>query len=111
MRCSDGKEARQVIEQAANDVDQVKRSSSPTSSALTIEAYTSFQKTNYGRASSDGSPHRIRQLTITLPVVLITKNQQLGSSKERFTTNGSQKDPCFGFMESVRPFPIFHTIP
>ena len=26
LNCSDGKEARQVIEQAANDVDQVKRS-------------------------------------------------------------------------------------
>jgi hypothetical protein len=33
---SDGKEARQVMEQTANDVDQVKRSYHLTSSALTL---------------------------------------------------------------------------
>ena len=34
--------ANKVLNQMANDVDQGKRSSSPTSSQLTIEPYTSF---------------------------------------------------------------------
>jgi hypothetical protein len=36
LNCSDGKEARQVMTQTANDVDQVKRSSSPN---LTCTGY------------------------------------------------------------------------
>ena len=91
MSCSDAKEARQVMEQTANDVDQVKRSSSLDLIGIdyTVDPYTSFQKTNCGRASTDGSPHRIRQLTITLPVILITKNPQHGSLEEAVTRNGN----------------------
>jgi hypothetical protein len=64
------------MKQTTNDVDQVKRLSSPDSSVLTIETiepYTSLQKTNYGRTSTDGSPHWIHQPTITLRVVLVTR--------------------------------------
>jgi hypothetical protein len=75
-----------------------------------MEPYASFQKTNCGRASTNGSPHRIRQLTITLHVVLITRKLQRGSSKETFTRNGNPKVRSFGFMGSVRPFPIFYLI-
>jgi hypothetical protein len=108
---SDGKEARQVMEQTANDVDQVKRSYHLTSSALTEELYSSFQKSNCARASTTGSPRRIRRLIIILPVKLIIGNPQCGSSRETFTRNGNQKDPSFGSTESVRPVLIFHPIP
>ena len=82
-----------------------------TSSALSIEPYPSFQKINCVRTSIDGSPRQIRRSTIILPVILITRKLQNGSSTETFTKNGNQKDPCFGFMESVCSLPIFHTVP
>src|SRR6266849_6354114 len=81
-----------------------------TSSILAIEPYPSFQKTNCGRASTNGSPHRIRQLTITSRVVLITRKLQHGSSKETFTRNGNQRVRSCGSTESVRPVPIFYPI-
>jgi hypothetical protein len=111
--CSDGREARRVMGQTANDVDQVIRSSSLylIGAYWTEEPYASFQKTNCGRASTDGSPHRIRQLTITLPVIPITRKLRHGSSRETFTRNGNQMDHSFGSMESVRPVLIFHSIP
>ncbi len=78
----------------------------------TIKPYTSFQKTNCGRASTNGSPRRIRQLTITLRVILITTNLQPGSSKEACTRNGNQKARSFGFTESVRQSKFtFDTVP
>jgi len=75
-----------------------------------MEPYESFQKTDCGRASTNGSPHRIHQLTITLLVVLITRKLQRGSSKVPFTRDGNPKVRSFGFMGSVRPIPIFYPI-
>ena len=45
---SDGKEARQAMEQAANDVDHVKRSYHLTSSALTEEPIHHFRNSIAG---------------------------------------------------------------
>jgi hypothetical protein len=59
----------------------------------------------------DGSPHRIRRLIIILPVILITRKPQRGSSRETFIRNGNQKDPSFGSTESVRLVLILHPIP
>ena len=73
--------------------------------------YTSFQKINCGKTSTNGSPHRIRQLIIISPVKLITRKLQHGSSTETFTRNGNQKDHSFGSTESVRLVLIFHLIP
>ena len=94
-------------------VDQVIRSSfldliSAAYSALPI---ISFQKTNYGRTSTNGSPHWIHPLTIISPVILITRKAQHGSSRETFTGSGNQRVPSFGFTESVRSVPIFHPMP
>jgi hypothetical protein len=75
-----------------------------------MEPYASFQKINCGRASTNGSPHRILQLTITSRVVLITRKWQRGSSKEGFTRNGNPKVRSFGSMASVRPVPIFYPL-
>ena len=102
---SDGKEANQVIKQAADDVDQVKRLSS-SFIILTMESHTSLKKTNYGRISTDGFPHRIHQLTITLRVILITRRQQHGSFKAEFSGNGIQQARCFGFTGNVSTLPL-----
>ena len=75
-----------------------------------MEPYASFQKTNCWIASTNGSPHRIRQLTITLRVLPITRRLQSGSSKETSTGNGNQKVLSCGFTENVRPVPIFYPI-
>ena len=101
------------MDQTANDVDQVKRSSAIelTSSALTEESYTSLQEASCGTASTNGSPHRIRRLIIILPVILITRKPQHGSSRETFTRNGNPKDRSFGFTESVCLVPVLHPIP
>ena len=93
-----------------SDMKQVERSSSPNLIKIGLEPYASFQKTDCGRASTNGSPHPIRQLTITLRVILITRKLQRGSSKETFTRNGNQEVLSFGFTESVRPVPIFYPI-
>ena len=94
----------------STDMKQVERSSSPNLIEIGLEPYGSFQKTNCGRASTNGSPHQIRQLTITLRVILITRKSQCGSSKETYTRNGNQEHLSFGFTESVRPVPIFYPI-
>ena len=105
---SDGKEAKKVNKQAADDVDQVKRLSS-NFIALTMESYmpyTSLQKTNCGRTSTNGSPHRIHQLIITLRVIPITRRRQPGSLEAAFSGNGNQQLRCFGFMENVSTLPL-----
>ena len=88
---------------------QVERKSYPLID-VGYEPYASFQKTNCGRASTNGSPRQIRQLTITLRVVLMISKWQRGSSKERFTRIGNPKVLYFGFMESVRLVPVFYPI-
>ena len=108
LSLSDGKEAKKVIKQAADDVDQVKRLSS-NFIVLTMEpymSYTSLQKTNCGRTSTNGSPHRIHQLTITLRVIPITRRRQPGSFEAAFSGNGNQQLRCFGFMENVSTLPL-----
>jgi hypothetical protein len=92
---------------------QVERSSSPNlvGTVLAMGPYASFQSANYGRASTDGYPHRIRQLTITLRVLLITRKLQHGFSRETFTRNGNQKVRSCGFTESVRRVPILFPMP
>jgi hypothetical protein len=103
LNCSDGRETMQVVK-------RVERSSSPNLVDIGYRAYPSFQNTNCGIASTNGSPHRIHQQTITSRVVLITRKPQRGFSKGTFTRNGNQKVPSCGFTESVRRVPIFYPI-
>jgi hypothetical protein len=53
----------------------------------------------------DGSRHQIRLSTITLHVMFITRELQIGSFKGAFITNGNQQIPSrfSGSMENVRP--------
>ena len=76
-----------------------------TSSVLTMRPYMSFQKNNCGRTSTNGFPHRIRQLTITLPVIPITRKMRLGSFKAVFSANGNQQARSSGFTGNVRFLP------
>jgi hypothetical protein len=108
---SDGKESNQVIKQTANDVDQVKRSSSLNLIGSNLAPYTSFQKTSCGRTSTNGSPHQIRRLIITLRAVLITRRWQPGSFKAAFSGNGNQQARFFGFMGNVRTVPLLTRLP
>ena len=90
------------IANTADDVDQLKRSSSPHL-VSTKEFYESFQKTNCGRKSTNGSPHRIRRRTITWRVVLIARKQQLGFFKEASFRSGNPQVHFFGSTENVCP--------
>ena len=104
----DGKEVKLVVQQTATatqqtatDVDQVKRLSFSFISAT--ESHPYFKAPNCAKAFTDGSPHRIPQLTITSHALLITKKRLLGSFKAASFRTGSQRDHFFGFMENVRP--------
>jgi hypothetical protein len=90
------------IAKTVDDADQVKRSSSPNL-VSTKESYKSFQKTNCGRKSTNGSPHRIRRRTITLRVVLIARKQQPGFFKEASFRSGNPQVHFFGSTENVCP--------
>ena len=90
------------ISKTVDNVDQVKRSSSPNL-VSTKESYKSFQKTNCGRQSTNGSPHRIRRRTITLRVVLITRKQQPGFLKGASFRSGNPQVHFFGSTENVCP--------
>ena len=93
-----------------DDVDQIKRSWSPDDfdTGYTLEAQTSLQGINYDRIFVDGSHHQIRLRTITLHVMVITKEPPLGSSKAVFTEIGNPQqvlNRSSGFMGNVRPSP------
>jgi hypothetical protein len=136
------------MQQTANDVDQVKRSSSPypisaffflspfrcalstepyvapfpsfrslllpstfelyfeDPSVLTMVSYPSLQGTNYGRAFTNGFPHRTPQRTTTSHVVLDTRKRQPGFLKAASFRIGSQQDRFFGFTENVCHVPF-----
>ena len=99
----DAKGGRAVTQQTANDVDQVKSSSSLSIINAICAALASLQGINYGRTFTNGYPHQIRLRTITSHVVLITKEQRLGSSKGAYSRNGCPRVHFFGFMVNVCP--------
>ena len=106
LKCSDGRETKQVMK-------QVERSLSPNFIDIghaAIWPYASYQKTNCAIPSTNGSPHRIRRLTITSRVAPITRKLQPGSLKETFTRNGNQRVASCGFTESVRSVPLLYPI-
>jgi len=105
----DGRETKMAMQRTANDVDQIKRSSSPNLTGIdrTILRIP-FRGDNYERASTNGSLLQTHRRIITSHVVLITRKQQTGSSKAEYTRNGSQQVRFSGSMENVRPvlFPL-----
>jgi hypothetical protein len=72
-----------------------------------LQTQTLLQGITYDRIFVDGSRHQIHPRTITLHVMLITRELQIGSFKGAFITNGNQQvlSRLFGSMENVRPSP------
>ncbi len=98
----DEREAKVVIERTANDVDQVKRSSScyPFIWACRLKYF--LQGANCDRTFVHGSPHQIHPQIITLHAALVTREQQSGSFKEPSLRNGNRLVLYCGFTGSVR---------
>ena len=91
------------VQRTANDVDEVKRSSSLDLISANYRTLRIFQKTNYGRTSKNGFPHRIPRRTTTSHAALIIRKLQPGFFKEAYFKSGSQQDRSFGSTENVCP--------
>ena len=68
---------------------------------LDVQAPSSFQGANCDRTFIDGSLHQIRLRITTLHVVLVIREQQIGSLKVVSLKSGNQLVPYCGFTESV----------
>ena len=78
---------------------------------LDVQAQFSSQGANYNRTFGDGSPHQIRPQITTLHVVLVMREQQIGSLKVVSLENGNPLVPYCGFTESVRSLYHLHPTP
>ena len=103
----DAKEARVVIQQAADGVDRMERSCFPNR-MLDRQAQLSLQGVSYDRIFVDGSRHQIHLRITILRVTPITRERQPGFPKERRTRSGSQQAQSrySGFMGNVCLSPI-----
>ena len=94
------------VQLTANNVDEIKRMSSLTSSVLPVtsadyETLLILQGTNCKRTFTNGSHHRTPRRTTTSRVVLITRCPQPGFSMAPSLKSGSQQDRFFGSTENV----------
>ena len=96
------------VQRTANNVDEVKRMSSPDFINADYETSPNFQGTKCGKAFTNGSPHQIPRQTTILHVVLITRKKHLGFFKAVSIRTGNQQDPFFGYTENVCPL-LFST--
>ena len=96
----EGKETRVVIQQVADNMDEVKSLS--FSFYVDMQANPSLQGTNYDRTFVDGSLPRIPLLTTILPAPPIASKQQAGFSKEVSSPNGNPMARFCGSTENVR---------
>ena len=99
---SEGKEAKLILKQTANDVDEIKCSSS------SIYATSRPSHSNYPQGTSCynscgfGSLPRIRQQITTLHERPNTRERPYGSFKAVSSSNGSRLAPSCGSTENVR---------
>ena len=98
----DGKETRVVIQQVADEMDQVKSQSFSLCVDICVQAKASSQEINYDMTFADGSLRRIPLLTTTLPAPPIANKQRTGFSKEVFSLNGNPMAHFCGSTENVR---------
>jgi hypothetical protein len=96
----EGKETRAVIQQVADDMDQVKSLS--FSFYLDMQAKLSLQGINYDRTFVHGSLPQIPLLTTILPAPPIASKQQIGFPKDVSSPNGNQMVRFCGSTENVR---------
>ena len=98
----DGKDAKDVMQRTAHDVNEVKRWSH--SDVTTVSgAQLLSQRRCRDRTFESGSPHRTPRQITTPSTVLNTRGRQPGSSRVVSTKNGSQRLPSCGFMGNVCP--------
>jgi hypothetical protein len=102
LMCLEGKETRAVIQQVADDMDQVKSLSYSFCVDIGEQAKPSLQGINYDRTFADGSLRRIPLLTTTLPATPIASKQRSGFSKDLFSQNGNPMVHFCGSTENVR---------
>lgn len=89
------------MRQTANDVDEVKRESSPSHITLAVDAQTILQVASCERAFELGSLRPIRlQITISR-ATSATKQKQSGSFKVVSSRNGNLLAPYYGFTVNV----------
>ena len=103
--CLDGKEARVVIQQVADDMDHVKSWS--FSFGVDAGAKPSLQGINYDRTFADGSHPQIPLSITTLPVAPTASKQRTGFSKEVSLPNGNPMAHFCGSTENVRSPDIY----
>jgi len=96
------KETKVVIQQVADDMDQVKSLSFSFCVDIRVQAKPSLQGISYDRIFADGSLPRIPQLTTTLPAAPIASKQLTGFSKEVSSPNGNPMAHFCGSTENVR---------
>jgi hypothetical protein len=82
----DGKEAKEVAQQTANDVDQMRRPLS--SNCISANLIHPSQVTNCARAFANGSLRQTRPQIITSRVLLIKRERQPGSFKAASSPSG-----------------------
>ena len=92
-----------VVQEMATDVDQLKCLSSPNLNA-DYGALSVLQGDNYGRAFTNGSPRQTHRRTTTLHVVLITRKQRPGFFKTASFKSGNRQLRFSGSTENVCPF-------
>ena len=98
----EGKETMVVIQQVADDMDQVKSESFSLFVDLDVHAKSSLQGINYNRTFVDGSLPRIHLLTTTLPAAPTASKQRNGFFKEVSSPNGNPMARFYGSTENVR---------
>ena len=89
------------MQYAANNVDEMKRSSSHNCTNLRYVAQPFSQGTNYNGTFEDGFPHQIPRPITTLHIVPIMKEQRRGFSRVVFLENGRPPAHFSGFMVNV----------
>ena len=85
----DGKGAKGVMQQTADDVDQINRSSSPSLVCSDCGGSYIPQAPNRGTTYINGSLHRTHPPITTLRVLLIRREPQTGSFKGVSSPNGN----------------------
>ena len=100
-----GKEARAVVQQTAEHVDQIERSWSHNLVGSGCGGSYILQEPSHGTTFINGSLHRTHPPITTLHVLLIRREPQTGSFKGVSSPDGSQQIPIhyFGFMANVGP--------
>src|SRR6266853_272945 len=93
------------MQEMANEINKIKRSSSHACIVYSLEADSVSQVTNYKRTSEAGSSIRIRQQITTSHSTNTTMEPQRGLYKVTPSRNGGRRVRSCGSMANVRISP------